>query len=104
VELFVGSDGALLVNEIAPRVHNSGHWTIEACQCSQFEQHIRAVAGWPLGDPARHADAVMENIIGAEADAWESLAKSGALHLYGKAQARLGRKMGHVTRLKPRGH
>ena len=102
VELFVTKDGALLVNEIAPRVHNSGHWTIEACQCSQFEQHIRAVAGWPLGDPARHADAVMENIIGAEANAWESLAKSGALHLYGKKEAKLGRKMGHVTRLKPK--
>jgi 5-(carboxyamino)imidazole ribonucleotide synthase len=102
VELFVGNDGALLVNEIAPRVHNSGHWTIEACACSQFEQHIRAVAGWPLGDPARHADAVMENIIGAEADAWESLAKTGALHLYGKTEARQGRKMGHITRLKPR--
>ena len=102
VELFVGKDGNLLVNEIAPRVHNSGHWTIEACACSQFEQHIRAVAGWPLGDPTRHADAVMENIIGAEADAWESLAKSGALHLYGKREARLGRKMGHITRLKPK--
>ena len=101
VELFVGKDGELLVNEIAPRVHNTGHWTIEACQCSQFEQHIRAVAGWPLGDPIRHADAVMENIIGAEADAWESLAKSGAVHLYGKAEARPGRKMGHMTRLKP---
>jgi 5-(carboxyamino)imidazole ribonucleotide synthase len=100
VELFVTKAGALLVNEIAPRVHNSGHWTIEACQCSQFEQHIRAVAGWPLGDPARHADAVMENVIGAEADAWESLAKSGALHLYGKKDAKPGRKMGHVTRLK----
>ena len=102
VELFVGKDGALLVNEIAPRVHNSGHWTIEACTCSQFEQHIRAVAGWPLGDPARHADAVMENIIGAEADAWESLSRSGALHLYGKGETRMGRKMGHVTRLSPR--
>jgi 5-(carboxyamino)imidazole ribonucleotide synthase len=102
VELFVMKDGTFLVNEIAPRVHNSGHWTIEACACSQFEQHIRAVAGWPLGDPARHADAVMENIIGAEADAWESLAKSGALHLYGKGQHRPGRKMGHVTRLQPR--
>jgi 5-(carboxyamino)imidazole ribonucleotide synthase len=101
VELFVEKDGGLIVNEIAPRVHNSGHWTIEACACSQFEQHIRAVAGWPLGDPARHADAVMENVIGAEAHAWESLAKSGALHLYGKREARLGRKMGHVTRLKP---
>ncbi|HEY4077042.1 MAG TPA: 5-(carboxyamino)imidazole ribonucleotide synthase [Rhizomicrobium sp.] len=101
VELFVAPDGALLVNEIAPRVHNTGHWTIEACTCSQFEQHVRAVAGWPLGDPARHADAVMENIIGAEADAWESLSKGGALHLYGKAESRPGRKMGHVTRLKP---
>ncbi|HEX4634623.1 MAG TPA: 5-(carboxyamino)imidazole ribonucleotide synthase [Rhizomicrobium sp.] len=101
VELFVGSGGELLVNEIAPRVHNTGHWTIEACQCSQFEQHIRAVAGWPLGDPSRHADAVMENIIGAEADAWQALAKTGALHLYGKAKARPGRKMGHLTRLKP---
>jgi 5-(carboxyamino)imidazole ribonucleotide synthase len=101
VELFVAANGDLLVNEVAPRVHNSGHWTIEACACSQFEQHIRAVAGWPLGDPRRHADAVMENIIGAEADAWEALAKSGALHLYGKTEARPGRKMGHVTRLKP---
>lgn len=102
VELFVGNNGDLLVNEIAPRVHNTGHWTIEACQCSQFEQHIRAVAGWALGDPRRHADAVMENIIGAEADAWQTLAKTGALHLYGKKDARPGRKMGHVTRLKPR--
>jgi len=101
VELFVGANGELLVNEIAPRVHNTGHWTIEACQCSQFEQHIRAVAGWPLGDPVRHADAVMENIIGAEADAWQALASGGALHLYGKTESRLGRKMGHVTRLKP---
>jgi len=102
VELFVGVNGELLVNEIAPRVHNSGHWTIEACQCSQFEQHIRAIAGWPLGDPGRHADAVMENIIGAEADAWQALATGGALHLYGKSESRPGRKMGHVTRLKPR--
>jgi 5-(carboxyamino)imidazole ribonucleotide synthase len=101
VELFVTPNGGLLVNEIAPRVHNTGHWTIEACQCSQFEQHIRAVAGWPLGDPRRHADAVMENVIGAEADAWESLARAGALHLYGKKEARPGRKMGHLTRLKP---
>jgi 5-(carboxyamino)imidazole ribonucleotide synthase len=102
VELFVGVNSELLVNEIAPRVHNSGHWTIEACQCSQFEQHIRAIAGWPLGDPGRHADAVMENIIGAEADAWQALATSGALHFYGKSESRPGRKMGHVTRLKPR--
>ncbi len=102
VELFVASDGGLIVNEIAPRVHNSGHWTIEACACSQFEQHIRAVAGWPLGEPTRHADAVMENIIGDEVRAWESLARSGALHLYGKKDAKPGRKMGHVTRLTPR--
>ena len=102
VELFVLKDGSLLVNEIAPRVHNSGHWTIEACAVSQFEQHIRAVCGWPLGDPARHADAVMENILGAEADAWEAYAKrGGALHLYGKGEARPGRKMGHFTTLGP---
>jgi 5-(carboxyamino)imidazole ribonucleotide synthase len=100
VELFVARDGALLMNEIAPRVHNSGHWTIEACTTSQFEQHIRAVAGWPLGDPMRHADAVMENIIGEEAAEWRNLAGGGgALHLYGKSQIRPGRKMGHITRL-----
>jgi 5-(carboxyamino)imidazole ribonucleotide synthase len=101
VELFVGADGALTVNEIAPRVHNSGHWTIEACQCSQFEQHIRAVAGWPLGPADRYADVVMENILGAEVEAWEKLAGAGGLHLYGKKQARPGRKMGHLTRLSP---
>lgn len=101
VELFVRRDGALLVNEIAPRVHNSGHWTIEACVTSQFEQHVRAIAGWPLGDPSRHSDAVMENIIGAEADDWKHLATGGALHLYGKSEARPGRKMGHRTWLKP---
>jgi 5-(carboxyamino)imidazole ribonucleotide synthase len=103
VELFVSKDGSLIVNEIAPRVHNTGHWTLEACACSQFEQHIRAVAGWPLGSPERHADAVMENIIGDEVRAWESLARSGAVHLYGKTEAKPGRKMGHVTRLTPRG-
>ena len=101
VELFVTKDGKLLVNEIAPRVHNSGHWTIEACRTSQFEQHIRAVAGWPLGDPTRHADAVMENIIGEEAADWQKYAASGGvLHLYGKSQMRPGRKMGHITWLK----
>lgn len=100
VELFVARDGTLLVNEIAPRVHNSGHWSIEACAVSQFEQHIRAVAGWPLGDPKRHADAAMENIIGT-AD-WENYAgRPGALHLYGKGEARPGRKMGHFTTLTP---
>jgi 5-(carboxyamino)imidazole ribonucleotide synthase len=102
VELFVMKDGSLLVNEIAPRVHNSGHWTIEACAVSQFEQHIRAIAGWPLGDPARHADAVMQNIIGEEAADWRGLAqKPGALHLYGKSEIRAGRKMGHFTTLSP---
>ncbi len=101
VELFVDRDGVLLINEIAPRVHNSGHWTIEACVTSQFEQHIRAVAGWPLGDPARHSDAIMENIIGAEAADWQRLAaQPGALHLYGKTDIRSGRKMGHRTRLR----
>jgi 5-(carboxyamino)imidazole ribonucleotide synthase len=100
VELFVARDGSLLVNEIAPRVHNSGHWTLEACLVSQFEQHIRAVAGWPLGSTLRHSDAVMENLIGAEANDWLRLAASGgALHLYGKAEPRPGRKMGHITRL-----
>lgn len=102
VEFFVTQDGALLVNEIAPRVHNSGHWTLEACVISQFEQHIRAVAGWPLGDPSRHSDAVMINLIGADAADWKSLAAApGGLHLYGKRDIRPGRKMGHVTRLKP---
>lgn len=99
VELFVGRDEKLAVNEIAPRVHNSGHWTIEACATSQFEQHLRAVAGWPLGDPARHSDAVMENIIGAEIEPWlNSESKPEGLHLYGKGEPRSGRKMGHITR------
>jgi 5-(carboxyamino)imidazole ribonucleotide synthase len=103
VELFVTANGELLVNEIAPRVHNSGHWTLDACTVSQFEQHIRAVAGWPLGDAARHSDAVMENLIGDEARDWLALASSGgALHLYGKSEIRPGRKMGHVTRLSPK--
>jgi len=102
VELFVRRDGTLLVNEIAPRVHNSGHWTLEACAVSQFEQHIRAVAGWPLGDPVRHADAVMENILGEEAADWRRYAeRHGALHLYGKSEIRPGRKMGHFTTLAP---
>jgi 5-(carboxyamino)imidazole ribonucleotide synthase len=100
VEFFVTKEGELLVNEIAPRVHNSGHWTLEACAISQFEQHIRAVAGWPLSDPARHSDAVMENLVGEEARDWMRLAASGgSLHLYGKRDIRSGRKMGHVTRL-----
>lgn len=104
VEFFVLSDGALLVNEIAPRVHNSGHWTEAACAVSQFEQHIRAIAGLPLGDTARHSDCVMENLIGDDVlRAPELLAERGlVLHLYGKSEARAGRKMGHFTRLSPR--
>lgn len=104
VEFFVLDGGDVIVNEFAPRVHNSGHWTIDACACSQFEQHIRAVAGWPLGDPARHSDAAMENLIGQEAGAWRALAgePNACLHLYGKREARPGRKMGHVTRLSAR--
>ena len=103
VELFVQKDGTLLVNEIAPRVHNSGHWTIEACVTSQFENHIRAIAGWPLGPTERHSDAVMENLIGEEAADWKALAaKGGGLHLYGKSEIRAGRKMGHITYLSPK--
>ena len=104
-ELFETRDGRLLVNEIAPRVHNSGHWTIDACAVSQFEQHIRAVCGWPLGDPARHSDAVMRNLLGDEALAWSAFAgePGTCLHLYGKSEPRGGRKMGHVTRLFPLG-
>ncbi len=96
------ADERLMVNEIAPRVHNSGHWTIDACPVSQFENHIRAVAGWPLGSTARHSDAEMVNLIGKDALAWEALAaEPGAcVHLYGKREARDGRKMGHVTRLR----
>ena len=103
VEMFVLRDGEVLVNEIAPRPHNSGHWTLDGCAISQFEQFIRAVAGLPLGDPSRHSDAVMTNLIGGEADAWADIVvEAGAcLHLYGKAESRPGRKMGHVTRLSP---
>jgi 5-(carboxyamino)imidazole ribonucleotide synthase len=91
----------VLVNEIAPRVHNSGHWTIDGAVTSQFEQHIRAIAGWPLGAPQRLGRIVMDNLIGAQADDWRTLvATPGAhLHLYGKAESRPGRKMGHVTRV-----
>lgn len=104
VEFFVLSDGTLLANEIAPRVHNSGHWTETACAVSQFEQHIRAIAGLPLGDPARHSDAVMENLIGEEIRRVpDLLAEPGVVvHVYGKAEIRPGRKMGHFTRLSPR--
>ena len=101
VELFTVGRG-LVVNEIAPRVHNSGHWTQGACAVDQFEQHVRAVAGWPLGDGARHADAVMENLIGDDVLDLARHAASGAqVHLYGKGAPRPGRKMGHVIRLSP---
>lgn len=101
VEFFALKDGSLMVNEIAPRVHNSGHWTQDACAISQFEQHIRAVAGWPLGDPTRHSNAQMENLIGDDMADWDQFAAEPDthLHFYGKADARPGRKMGHLTRL-----
>ncbi len=104
VEMFVGHGGEVLVNELAPRPHNSGHWTIDACVTSQFEQFVRAVCGLPLGSVERHSDAVMKNLLGEDVAGWrEILAEPGAkLHLYGKSEARPGRKMGHVTRLAPR--
>lgn len=102
IEFFVMPDSALIANEMAPRVHNSGHWTIEGALTSQFEQHVRAVAGWPLGPTTRIGDVEMENLIGEAARDWEKLAvdPGARLHLYGKRDARAGRKMGHVTRLK----
>ncbi|WP_137388182.1 5-(carboxyamino)imidazole ribonucleotide synthase [Rhodoligotrophos defluvii] len=107
VELFVVRDAAgehLLVNEIAPRVHNSGHWTQDGCVVSQFGQHMRAVAGWPLGSTKRHSDVEMTNLIGQEVEQWAGLAARAelAVHLYGKTAARPGRKMGHVNRISPR--
>ena len=105
VEMFQREEAPrLLVNEIAPRVHNSGHWTIDACLVSQFENHIRAIAGWPLGGTERHSDAVMTNLIGTDVERWRELAaeEGVAVHLYGKAEARPGRKMGHTTRLLPK--
>ncbi|MEZ5799647.1 MAG: 5-(carboxyamino)imidazole ribonucleotide synthase [Nitratireductor sp.] len=99
VEFFVLKDGSLLVNEIAPRVHNSGHWTEAACTISQFEQHVRAISGLPLGNPERHDNCRMENLIGHDIDRVPQLLADGncMIHLYGKAEARPGRKMGHVT-------
>jgi 5-(carboxyamino)imidazole ribonucleotide synthase len=103
IECFVVGD-SLLINEIAPRVHNSGHLTQDACHVGQFEQHMRAVAGWPLGDATAHSDAVMTNLLGDEIAQWRGFAAKNAthVHLYGKAEARAGRKMGHVTRLSPK--
>ena len=102
VELFVTPTG-LIANEIAPRVHNSGHWTQNGCAVDQFEQHIRAITGWPLGDGSRHSDVVMENLIGDDILQVPALARQPhtALHLYGKGSPRPGRKMGHVNRVKP---
>ena len=106
VEMFVvpGDHGPqILVNEIAPRVHNSGHWTLDGASISQFEQHIRAIAGWPLGKPLRHGEVTMTNLIGDEINSYgEWLAVPGAtVHLYGKGTPRPGRKMGHVTQVTP---
>ncbi len=103
VELFELSGGRLLVNEIAPRVHNSGHWTLDGCEVDQFEQHVRAVAGWPLGPTHALAQTEMINLIGDEAEEWRKLSADPAarLWLYGKREPRPGRKMGHVNRLKP---
>jgi len=102
IEFFVMPDGSLVANEMAPRVHNSGHWTIEGALTSQFEQHIRAVAAWPLGPTTRVANVEMLNLIGEDAHKWPELAAdpNARLHLYGKRDARAGRKMGHVTKLK----
>ncbi|WP_296744983.1 5-(carboxyamino)imidazole ribonucleotide synthase [Mesorhizobium sp.] len=104
VEFFVLADGSLLANELAPRVHNSGHWTEAACVISQFEQHIRAVAGLPLGSPDRHSDCVMENLIGDDMLKVPALLAEPdlMLHLYGKVESRPGRKMGHFTRISRR--
>ena len=106
VEMFVlqrENGPKILVNEIAPRVHNSGHWTLDGASVSQFEQHIRAIAGWPLGKPLRHGEVTMTNLIGDEINSYEQwLAVPGAtVHLYGKGVPRPGRKMGHVTRVGP---
>jgi 5-(carboxyamino)imidazole ribonucleotide synthase len=106
VEMFVVREGGrelLLVNELAPRVHNSGHWTQDGAETSQFEQHIRAIAGWPLGSAKRLGRAEMTNLLGDEAQAWQGLAATPGvrIHLYGKGAARPGRKMGHVNRVTP---
>jgi 5-(carboxyamino)imidazole ribonucleotide synthase len=101
VEFFVDSKECVYVNEFAPRVHNSGHWTEAACVVSQFEQHIRAIAGWPLGSPLRHSDCVMQNLIGNDImEIPRLLEESGTfVHHYGKEELRSGRKMGHVIYL-----
>ena len=102
IELFEMADGRLLVNEIAPRVHNTGHWTLDGCEVDQFEQHIRAIAGWPLGPTAAVARVEMVNLLGDEVGAWARYAHEPEtrLHLYGKREAKPGRKMGHINRVK----
>ncbi|MBX3485275.1 5-(carboxyamino)imidazole ribonucleotide synthase [Phenylobacterium sp.] len=102
IEFFEMRDGRLLVNEFAPRVHNSGHWTQDGCAVDQFEQQIRAVAGWPLGPTQPHARVEMLNLLGDEADTWRKLAgePDSRIHLYGKRDAKPGRKMGHVNKVK----
>lgn len=102
VELFQLDDGSLVVNEIAPRVHNSGHWTQDGCHCDQFEQHVRAIAGWPLGDTIAHSSIEMVNLIGDDVKDWPRWLNrpEAALHLYGKTEIREGRKMGHVNVVK----
>lgn len=108
VELFLVPEGGanrLLVNEIAPRVHNSGHWTLDACVVSQFENHIRAIAGWPLGGTERHSNALMTNLLGSDVVGWREILlrdPHASLYLYGKTDVREGRKLGHVTQITPR--
>jgi 5-(carboxyamino)imidazole ribonucleotide synthase len=101
VEFFVTKDNHVYANEIAPRVHNSGHWTLDGCYISQFEQHIRAVCGWKLGTTENHSQAVMTNLIGDEINNWQIYANkpNAQIHIYGKSEVRAGRKMGHVTEL-----
>ncbi|HEV7455761.1 MAG TPA: 5-(carboxyamino)imidazole ribonucleotide synthase [Roseococcus sp.] len=106
LEMFLLADGTLLGNEIAPRPHNSGHWTMDACLCGQFEQHVRAVVGLPLGSTIRHADSVMRNLVGHEGlAAWPEMvaAPQVVAHWYGKEEARAGRKLGHANLLLPLG-
>lgn len=103
LEMFVTKKGDILANEIAPRTHNSGHWTIDACAVSQFEQHVRTVCGLPIGNPDPHSDAVMTNLIGEDVNKVNNFyqTKGACIHLYGKSEIRNGRKMGHITILKP---
>jgi len=104
IEMFVTDNDDILVNEVAPRPHNSGHWTIDACTTSQFEQTIRAICGLPLGSTERLCDAKMLNLIGDDVKDWQhyTAMPDAKLHLYGKKEARPGRKMGHVTYLRPK--